>query len=239
VKFTIITTTLNCINTIEQTINSVHMAFNNFEHIIIDAGSNDGTLQILSKYKHLIVLIEQGISIPNAWNLGITISTGDYIGLLNGDDYYSNNIETELIKTIHQFPKHDILIGNVILVDSMLVNIRKFNASIPNQYNMLLGLPFLHPSVFVKNEYYKNNRLFKTNRIISFDSDWLLYAIKKKAVFVKYDSITYMRNGGISVISRWVGFGEYIQSLFDYNYNKYFISFYIFIKSLTIIKKKL
>ena len=58
------------------------------EHIIMDGGSTDGTLEILKKYPHLIVVSGPDNGMYDAINKGIGISKGEWIGLLNADDLY-------------------------------------------------------------------------------------------------------------------------------------------------------
>jgi glycosyltransferase involved in cell wall biosynthesis len=62
------------------------------EHIIIDGGSTDGTLDVLKKYPHLRVLSEPDLGMYDALNKGLGLSTGKIIGFLNSDDVYASGI---------------------------------------------------------------------------------------------------------------------------------------------------
>ena len=89
-KVSIITVSFNSADTIKDTIKSViDQDHKNIEHIIIDGGSQDDTLQIINKYKDKIDLIisEPDNGIYNAMNKGIMLATGDIIGILNSDDF--------------------------------------------------------------------------------------------------------------------------------------------------------
>jgi glycosyltransferase involved in cell wall biosynthesis len=66
--------------------------FKNFEHIIVDAGSNDGTLEILKQYSHVKVLSGPDQGMYDALNKGLEIAQGEIIGFLNTDDLYAENI---------------------------------------------------------------------------------------------------------------------------------------------------
>ena len=93
-KISIITVCFNSVETIEETICSViTQSYSNFEYIIIDGGSSDGTLDILLKYKKYItkIIVEKDNGIYDAINKGILLSTGDIIGCLNSDDSFTNN----------------------------------------------------------------------------------------------------------------------------------------------------
>lgn len=90
---TIITPSYNRAEMITQAIESVlAQGFQAFEHIIIDGGSTDGTLQILRAYSHLKVIsgLDQGMY--DALNKGLEMATGEIIGFLNTDDLYAENI---------------------------------------------------------------------------------------------------------------------------------------------------
>ena len=93
-KLSIVTVVKNSSNTIENTIKSVlSQNYKNFEYIIIDGGSNDGTLEIVQKYKDRIskIISENDCGIWDAMNKGINLAEGDIIGFLNsGDIYYQN-----------------------------------------------------------------------------------------------------------------------------------------------------
>jgi len=110
-KFTIITVVKNNVFEIEKTINSLkNQKFKNFEHIIVDANSRDGTSEIIqrkinSKIKHYR---EKDSGIYDAINKGIKYSKGDYIGLLHAGDFFSSNYVLSLINKVSK--NNDILI---------------------------------------------------------------------------------------------------------------------------------
>ncbi len=84
--FSIITVVLNNKSGIEKTIQSVvNQTYRNFEYIIIDGGSTDGTLEIINNYKSQIdVLIsEKDSGIYEAMNKGVKYSNGNYLLFLN------------------------------------------------------------------------------------------------------------------------------------------------------------
>ena len=99
-KISIITVVYNRVNTIEQLINSViTQSYPNIEFIIIDGGSNDGTLDIIRKYNSRITkwISEPDTGIYNAMNKGVKLATGDYIEFIGSDDSLVNN---DVIKKI-------------------------------------------------------------------------------------------------------------------------------------------
>jgi glycosyltransferase involved in cell wall biosynthesis len=91
-KISIITPSFNSVNYIERAIKSVlSQDYDNWEHIIVDGGSMDGTLEILKKYPHLVWVSEPDRGQSDAMNKGFQMSTGEIIGYLNADDWYKED----------------------------------------------------------------------------------------------------------------------------------------------------
>lgn len=112
----IITVSLNSDKTIQRTIDSVKkQTYKNIEYIIIDGGSIDNTLEIIKKNSSNITkwISEKDNGIYDAFNKGLNIFSGDFIGFLNSDDYlYPNAIET-LVNYINTYPEKDFFFGSV------------------------------------------------------------------------------------------------------------------------------
>ncbi len=90
-KISVITVTKNSEKYLEENIKSLsNQTYKNFEHIIIDGDSRDGTLQIIKKYSNNITkwISEPDQGLYFAMNKGIQLSSGDIIGILNSDDIY-------------------------------------------------------------------------------------------------------------------------------------------------------
>ncbi|AJI46845.1 glycosyltransferase [Francisella philomiragia] len=98
IKFTVITVCYNSERTMQRTLQSIKdQTYKNIEYIIIDGGSTDKTLEIISNYSDIVNILvsEPDNGIYDAMNKGIKLATGDYIGFLNSDDYYTNDIFEE------------------------------------------------------------------------------------------------------------------------------------------------
>lgn len=92
-KISILTPSYNQGNYIEENIQAVlNQDYLNFEHIIIDGGSTDGTVEILKKYPHLKWVSERDDGQSDALNKGLAMATGEIIGWINSDDYYEPRI---------------------------------------------------------------------------------------------------------------------------------------------------
>ena len=93
-KISIITVVKNNEKFIEKNILSViNQTYKNYEHIIVDGNSSDGTLKIINKYRNKIskIISEKDDGLYDAMNKGIKNATGDIISILNSDDYYYEN----------------------------------------------------------------------------------------------------------------------------------------------------
>ena len=115
-KLSIITVVLNQEKYIEQTIKSVlQQKYKNFEYIIIDGGSNDNTNKIIEKYKRSINywISEKDKGIYHAFNKGIKLSRGEYIGFINSDDVYTKDAFTIISKYLEKYPYKDFIFGSV------------------------------------------------------------------------------------------------------------------------------
>ena len=95
---TIITVVLNGEDYLEQTIKSViNQTYDNIEYIVIDGGSRDKTKDIIKLYDSVIDywVSEEDKGISDAFNKGISLATGEIIGILNASDWYENDaVET-------------------------------------------------------------------------------------------------------------------------------------------------
>ena len=115
-KISIITVVKNNKDTIEKNILSLlNQSYKNFEHIIIDGGSKDGTIEVINKYKENIkyFISEKDNGIYDAMNKGIDLSTGNYIGMLNSGDKYTEN-GLQIVKSYLDNNNFDFIFGSVM-----------------------------------------------------------------------------------------------------------------------------
>lgn len=86
------------------------------EHIIVDGGSKDGSVEIIShyakQYPHIRWVSEQDHGQSDAMNKGITLASGSILGILNADDYYEPNILNRILEIFKRLKKPALLVGN-------------------------------------------------------------------------------------------------------------------------------
>lgn len=128
-KISIITTTYNSLLTIGDTLDSIlNQSYGDFESIIIDGISTDGTLDVIKEYQlkfngKLRCLSEPDCGIYDAMNKGIKMATGDIIGVLNSDDFFTHS--DVLKKVVERFENDealDAVYGDVHFVKSNNLN---------------------------------------------------------------------------------------------------------------------
>lgn len=172
-KLSIITINYNNRDGLRKTIESVvAQTTRDFEYIIIDGGSTDGSVDVIKEYADYIDywVSESDKGIYNAMNKGVAVAHGDFCLFLNSGDWlFSNYTLKALLPQICL--DTDIITGNIYF---KLTNgsIKKFNGEIPNS----LSIPFFlnntlpHQSTLIKTLLLKKRKYKETYRIIS---DWV------------------------------------------------------------------
>jgi glycosyltransferase involved in cell wall biosynthesis len=116
-KISIITPSYNQACFIEDTIQSVlHQDADDVEHIVIDGGSDDGTVDILRRYTHLRWVSESDHGQSDAINKGFHLATGDIIAWINSDDYYEENIFAAVEQYFKRHAECSVLYGDITYV---------------------------------------------------------------------------------------------------------------------------
>jgi glycosyltransferase involved in cell wall biosynthesis len=204
-KFSIITVCLNSEKTILYTLNSIlNQTYKNIEHIIVDGGSTDKTLQIIKNYpfknKKFFSTNQKGIY--NAVNEGIKRATGEYISVLHSDDIYQNNyILEEVSKIIKKNKEYEIFLGNVVYFREKISKISRYYSGFDFKVKDLkYGIMPPHTGSFISKNIYRKFGYYKTNYLIASDFDFFLRILLiHKVKFIKINMvIVRMKAGGIS-----------------------------------------
>ncbi|MGO4706749.1 glycosyltransferase family 2 protein [Microvirga sp. 2MCAF38] len=117
-RFTIVTPTLNRCALLQQALDSVRVQGHvDVEHIVVDGGSTDGTLEMLTGRPEITVLRDRGLGLYDAINLGIDHASGDVLGLLNSDDLYAAGAFAAVERGLAAAPNADAVCGGAELFD--------------------------------------------------------------------------------------------------------------------------
>ena len=114
---TLITATLNAGRYIEQAFASVPSTAGPIQHIVIDGGSTDGTLDICDKFPAVEKIVVPGCSIYEAWNIGIERSSGDWIMFLNADDELAESAAEIVTAYFESDQAPEIVAGRALMID--------------------------------------------------------------------------------------------------------------------------
>lgn len=207
-KVSIITITFNSAATLKDTIESVlNQTYDNIEYIIVDGQSTDDTLQIIDLYKHKIskVVSEKDHGLYDALNKGIKLATGDVIGLLHSDDFYTSNDVIEKVANTFKKNNSDAVYADLYYVDKTDTDriFRKWHSGEYKHGMFLHGWMPPHPTFFAKKACYDKFGLFNTQFKSAADYEILLRFIHKHQIKLAYlpEFIIKMRVGGKSNVS--------------------------------------
>jgi len=174
VLFSVVTVTLNCANDAITTVESVlAQDFANFEYIVKDGGSTDGTVERF-KEQGVQVHSDNDSGIYDAMNQAIDLCKGEYIYFLNaGDTFHGSTTLSRIAKLIDS--KKDIYYGNILLLP--MRKVRKHPLTLSRYYLFRKNLN--HQSWIAKREIYKDLQGFNINYKLAADQEFLWRALFK------------------------------------------------------------
>lgn len=154
----IITVVRNGISTLEQTILSVlNQDYPDFEYVIVDGVSTDGTLDLLKKYADSIRYIsEPDAGIYDAMNKGISLAKGDWIYFLGCDDIIYNQSTLSTIFLDKIYNNYDVVYGNVLLKQSNRIYDGEFN------HEKMVNRSICHQAIFYRKNVFDIHGYFST-----------------------------------------------------------------------------
>lgn len=204
-KVSIVTVVYNNVNTIRDAIQSVlSQTYADIEYIIIDGRSTDGTVDIIQSYGNAIskFLSEPDHGIYDAMNKGLKLATGDIVGILNSDDFYSDENVIKKIVTVFEENRVDSVFADLIYVkpNDLTTTTRYYDSSYFSPDKFKYGWMPAHPTFFVKRRIYQQYGLFDTTYKIAADYELLTRFLGKYHISYSYikEPLVTMRLGGIS-----------------------------------------
>ncbi|MBW4513572.1 MAG: glycosyltransferase [Scytonematopsis contorta HA4267-MV1] len=197
-KISIVTPVYNTASTLEKTIQSVinQSRISELEYIIVDGGSTDGSIEIIERYldKISVFISEKDKGVYDAMNKGISLATGDVIGIINADDWYNEGALQSIENIFIQQPDTSIVYSPIDnYVDSKYVN-TFYPGSLDN---LIFKFILNHPSCFIRKSIYEQIGLFNLSYKIAADYDLIFRAYISGAKFQFIDTplASYSLNG--------------------------------------------
>ncbi|WP_417897209.1 glycosyltransferase family 2 protein [Bacillus haimaensis] len=153
----IITPSFNQGKFIKETIESVlTQDYSNLEHIVVDGGSTDETLQLLRDYRtrdpRFRFISEPDNGQSHAINKGLNMARGEIIGWLNSDDTYLPGAVTNALNTFNLNSNLSMVYGNAYITDEKNQNISQFVARRVRLTDLFKTCPICQPAVFLKKK---------------------------------------------------------------------------------------
>ena len=204
----IITATFNSAKTLKDTIQSVLRQTNkDFEYLIIDGGSTDETIDIVKSYEsefsgRLKWVSEKDQGSYDAMNKGIKMASGDVVGILNSDDYFTSD---DILQTVdNAFKSHEIdaIYGDIHFIrdGNPQKCVRYYSSRMFTPFWLRFGFMPAHPSFYCKREIFDKAGLYSLDYKIGADYEMMVRLFKKYRIMSQYinkDFVT-MRTGGAS-----------------------------------------
>lgn len=219
-KISIVTVCFNCAKTIEKTIRSViDQGYSDLEYIIIDGGSNDGTLDVIKNYSDYIscLVSEKDNGIYDAMNKGIDLATGELIAFVNDGDWYENNV-FENISGFYEENPVDVIFGDIYdhNEDKMIPMV--YSDKSPS--DIYSGKTICHQGCFIRTSLMKQYK-YDTSYKIASDQHFLANVYSDGCIFRHFRGfIVNYTEGGFSASDNELMFKEQYRIVLEINRRK-------------------
>lgn len=211
-KISIITATYNSGQTLRNTLDSVlAQTYTDYELIIQDGGSQDDTLAIAGEYRDrfgdkLRIFSAPDKGLYDGINKGIRAATGDIVGILNSDDFFTGNtVLKRIAEAFSLHPETDAVYGDIHFVrpENLHKCVRYYSSRHFRPWKLRIGYMPAHPSFYCRREVYERHGLYSLDFKIASDYEMMVRLFQKariRSLYLPMDFVT-MRTGGISTRS--------------------------------------
>ncbi len=204
-KISVITVSYNSAATMEDTLRSVAaQRYQEVEHLIVDGGSRDGTLEIIDRHRATLaqVVSEPDQGVWDAMNKGIALARGEVVGFLNADDVYADERCLETVAAAFADPEVDACYADLVYVDRMdtgrVVRYWRSRDFTPGLFR--LGWMPAHPTFFVRRCIYARCGGFDLRYPRQSDFELAMRLLEVHRIRARYIPriLVKMRTGGMS-----------------------------------------
>jgi len=209
----IITPTFNRANFLEKTIQSViDQDYENIEHLVLDGGSSDNTIETLKKYDgkyNLRWISEKDRGQADACNKGLKMAKGEIIGFCNSDDFYTKDAVKNVVEAFIKNTNADLVLGDCQELDCQTNQLSKLHSADPSLFenitpeDILYGKKWLfQPSLFYSRRIIEKTGPMNINYKFFIENDWWIRMLKNGA------KVIYLDNKVIAIIGSHGGRGS-------------------------------
>ena len=206
-KISVIAATFNSEDTVRDSIESVlRQNYQEIEYLIVDGNSKDNTLEIVKEMEphfqgRLRFISESDEGIYDAMNKGIKMATGEIVGILNSDDFFtSDEIISEVANAFENDKSLDAVYGDIHFVKDENLNkcTRYFSSRYFRPWMLRLGFMPAHPSFYCKKSVFEKYGLYDLQYRTSSDFEMMVRLLWKHKIKTKYLNLDFvtMRTGG-------------------------------------------
>lgn len=207
-KISVITAAYNSVSTLEDTFRSVlAQTYQNIDYIVIDGGSDDGTIDVIRRYEPLFEgrmrwLSEKDNGIYDAMNKGIQLAEGDVVGIINSDDYFTSNDVLERVADAFSGSEVDAVYGDIHFIRDGEPQkcVRYYSSRRFHPRWLRFGFMPAHPSFYARRQVFQEAGLYRTDYPLGSDYEMMVRLFRRRHIRAKYlpmDFVT-MRTGGAS-----------------------------------------
>ena len=202
-KVSVVTAALNSADTIGECIRSVaDQSHRDIEHVVIDGGSTDGTVETIRKAGIAHWVSEPDSGLYHAVNKGLDAATGHVVGVLGSDDLYADDRAVEAVVRAFEATGADSVYGDLLYVRARDLNrvVRNWASSPWRPGCFRRGWMPPHPAFFVRRELFERYGPFDTQFRLAADYELMLRFLVKHGITTRYVPrvLVKMRLGGVT-----------------------------------------
>jgi glycosyltransferase involved in cell wall biosynthesis len=217
-RISIVTISFNQAKYLESAITSVlQQNYPELEYILVDAGSTDGSREIIEKYRDHITkcILEPDKGPADGLNKGFHSATGEILGYLNADDIYLPGTIKKVVDYFLHSPQHDVVCGGGIIIDEHGQILRKVFSDPFNRRRYLYGaVTILQQSTFFRRNAFEESGGFNILNRTCWDGELILsFSRRKKKITSVYELWSAFRIYGNSISGSGQTYSQYLKDV--------------------------
>jgi glycosyltransferase involved in cell wall biosynthesis len=176
-RISVVTPSYNQAAYLEETIRSVLLqGYPNLEYLVIDGGSNDGSVEIIKKYADYLTywVSEKDRGQSDALNKGFRRATGDFVGWQNSDDCYSKDAFSQLVEASRRFPNIDIFYGPTQHIDADSNPLQSYPVTEFDIHHLIPHINMCNQAMFFRGKIFQAGQFIDETYQHAMDQEFLL-----------------------------------------------------------------